>query len=180
MLHSTTAAVIILIAHILGNLINGILYRNSFIDDTPPKAELQRQADTKGLINNAMLDSLNSVLAVGGFVAVFFMLGDMLVYYLPSWFSADGQLLTAYILGTLEMTNGCLLVAQSADLLTATILCCSIISFGGLCILMQSMVFYSKCNIDTRRIVAFKLSHAALSTIICFIVAHICNYFSLL
>ncbi|MCM1043613.1 MAG: hypothetical protein NC350_05395, partial [Corallococcus sp.] len=154
-----------------GAIINGLIFRNINIDNN---VNMETQPSlTENPLDDSMVNSLVSILSVGGYISIAYLLCDMITQILPTWFHTDGQLITAYLLGIIEMTNGCIQICGLTDIFTSTVLCCSLISFGGLCVLMQTMIFLGKCKIKTKSIVAIKLTHCALSTILCFILGKI-------
>ncbi len=163
-LNSTKHAVLILVSHLLGGVINYALHYNSYNEKSPTTSNISKT--TKGDI---ILDSLMSVLLVGVYIALFSVLCEVVLYVLPSYFSTTGILATSYILGLLEMTTGCINICSATNIATASVLCCSLVSFGGLCITMQCMTFYKQCKIKYGTVLKIKCMHCAISTILCYI-----------
>lgn len=167
-LQSTKAGAILLVSHVTASLLNGFAYKNIY----QSQQQLQAQPQSSNLFL-AVIESVNSILTVGALIAVFYTLCAMICDLLPKWFHTDGLLATSFVLGLLEMTTGCINIAKVADTFTATVLCCSLVSFGGMCVLLQMMTFFAECKIKTSTIVLTKVTHCAFSTIICFILGKI-------
>lgn len=163
MLNSTLSGMIILVSHLLGILINGLIHLNIYIDNT---IQAPKICATQ---SNIMLDSILSVLVVGGYIAVFYTIGQCVLSSLPAKIPPQLQLIITYLLGLLEMTVGCQSISQISNAATATVLCCSLVSFGGLCIALQCMTFIQHCNIKLGTILTIKAMHCAISTIICYL-----------
>ncbi len=166
LLGSSYYAVIIIIAHLLGGVANYIIHYHYYNSPTPDPVT---QAISTSKQDDIVLDSLMSVLLVGAYIALFSVLCQMILYILPSYFTTDGLLLTSYLLGLLEVTYGCINICAIASTTTATVLCCSLLSFGGICITMQCMTFLQPCGIKYGTALKLKVMHCALSTIICYL-----------
>ena len=166
LLHSTKCALVILISHVTASLLNGITYKSFWQTNT---SYSQINIDEKPI--TSITDAVNSILTVGALIALFYTLCAMISDLLPRWFSTDGIVLTSFALGLLEITTGCINLASITNTFNATVLCCALTSFGGLCVIMQMMTFLSTCKIKTSTIVLTKATHCAFSTIICFMLA---------
>ena len=94
-----------------------------------------------------MQNSIISVLSVGGFVTVFYMWTQMLLSLPP--LSGAGKLVQGIAGGLLEVTAGCKILADTGSAPLTVVLCCFLISLGGLCIFLQSSVFYRKCGVGS-------------------------------
>ena len=163
-LHSTKCAIIILASHVTASVLNGLLYKNFW-----KSATTYKQVSSNKPMFSCIIESVNSILVVGALIALFYTLCTMIYDLLPQWFSTNGLLATSFALGLLEMTTGCINVSSVANQFSATVLCCALISFGGLCVILQMMTFLSGCKIKTSTIVLTKATHCAFSTIICFV-----------
>jgi len=163
-LKSTKAGFVILLSHLIATVLNGFSYRKLYKSQT--QAGRIVQSDNPSA---CVIDSVNSILSIGALVALFYTLCSMIFDMLPKWFSTDGLLATSFVLGLLEITTGCVNICQVADTFTATVLSCTLISFGGLCVILQMMTFLNLCKIKTSTIVITKVTHCAYSTIVCFV-----------
>ena len=151
MLCSKSAGYIMLISHIVGALINGLLYRNkNFKNDYFITKKQPQKNDTSNLLSSSVLDSITSILLVGGIIVVAFVMIDVfqninLFYPITkflSFFNISTPTSSAIIDGLFEITKGTLSISKlgiSQDL--KTIICSTLIAFGGFCTLLQSMAF---------------------------------------
>ena len=168
MLNNNTATYVLYISHVVACILCGFLYKNFYIEDVQC---LEKQKDSN--VFSAILDATQSILIVGALIAICYTLCAIICDLLPKWFNTDGIVVTSYLLGLIEMTTGCLNLTAVCPTFTATVLCCSIVSFGGLCVIMQMMTFLNCCKIKTSAILGTKALHCALSTIICFLLGKI-------
>ncbi len=60
------------------------------------------------------------------------------------------------------MTSGCALLSQSVTPLSAA-LCCFLVTFGGLCVLVQQIAYLSHAKVKILPFVAVKLLQAAIA-----------------
>ena len=162
LLQNTTATIIVILAHILSAILNGLIYR---------KKEFAELADTSGEFKakdfgDTISSSVLSVLSVGGLIALFYMLTDMLKNLLPAAISTS--LAFSYAVGLLEMTNGIIDVCKLADTATATVLASSLLALGGACVFCQSYAFLATKNVKAVDVLKMKLTQAAFATIISF------------
>ena len=73
-LKSAAAGAIILVSHILGALANGLLYRRRFVSVSECGRLISQQKNNGEILGDCMQNSIISVLSVGGFVTIFYML----------------------------------------------------------------------------------------------------------
>lgn len=174
--------IVILISHLLASLLNGLFYKvvvnrkykNNKTDkiiDFISNNEIKKQS-----FNDIMLNTITSCLMVGGSIALCFTLVEILfglINPLTHLFSNSGfligfgQVLKGIISGIVEITNGCLQISSCGlnPLLCSTIIC-GLISFGGLSIHLQSVVFLSKCKIKYSYFLLTKLTHMIFSILL--------------
>jgi len=184
LLLSPFAGVIILIAHLLASLLNGILYRGyKRKKDTPEineKFVKTPPADIGKAMSDGIYDSVLSILIIGGYIALFFMAIDVLHdFYILQPFESffnwlfnllglPGGLGGGLASGIIEKTRGCFEIAGSgASLAVKTVLCCGIISWGSLSIQMQSLTFLKKCDVKFGFYFLQKLTHSLMAVAIC-------------
>lgn len=164
-LKSAAAGAIILVSHILGALANGLLYRRRFVSVSECGRLISQQKNNGEILGDCMQNSIISVLSVGGFVTVFYMWTQMLLSLPP--LSGAGKLVQGIAGGLLEVTAGCKILADTGSAPLTVVLCCFLISLGGLCIFLQSSVFYRKCGVGSGKIMLFKLTQAIFSAAFC-------------
>ena len=182
MLHSTKIGIIILISHFLGAMLNGLLYRR-YMHDVITIDSIPISTPNKNILEDIMFSSIKSILIIGGYVAIFFVIITMLnsanILYLPkvilsyifSIAHLPTDIITPTLNGIVEVTRGCLdlsmiITTDTIKCITATFL----ISFGGLSIHMQALTFLKRFDIKTSFYFLQKTTHAIISTIISLII----------
>lgn len=178
MLLSLSAGYIILISHIISAVLNGLIYRRY----RPKKIDLKfdeilhsqiKNVDQK--MSNHMENSILSVLLIGGYVAVFFVITEVLTslqIFTPlisilENVGVDKNLSTGVINGIFEITNGCKTISiANASIKIKTILSSFIISFGGLAVAFQGLAFLNKFHISKKFFFLQKFSQAIISVLI--------------
>lgn len=165
LLQSTTATAIIIVAQLLAVLINGLSYKRlATMEDS---VTVNTNTDFGKTITNSVL----SVLSVGGLIALFYMLADVAKSFLPN--DIANSLSVAFAIGLLEMTNGVIGVCNTADLFSATVLCSTLIAFGGVCIFAQCYTFLSCKGVKVFPLLKYKTTQAGYATVLTYILAKI-------
>ena len=167
LLQSTLATVILIVVHVLSAILNGLIYR---------KKQFAELLDSSGNFTsqdfgNTVTSSMLSVLSVGGLIALFYMLTDMLRSFLPQ--TASSSLAFSYAVGLLEMTNGIIAVCKQADVATATVLTSSLLALGGACVFLQCYAFLANKNVKALDVLKMKLTQSAFATILSFVLVKI-------
>ncbi len=172
--------VLMLISHILGALLNGLLYRNYGNQKCIQVKSLNTKPND---LANSMYDSIIAILIVGGYIVIFNIIIDMMIninligsfcLLINTIFGIDTNVMSGIMSGIIEVTRGCLDIKNSTIPLTlATPICCALISFGGLSILLQAITFLSKCKIKIRFYILQKFTHAIISGLICLLLVNI-------
>ena len=85
-------------------------------------------------------EAMNRSISVTGAVCGWVMLFRILIAFLEKWFlwllPISAQ---AAVMGFLELTNGCIFLGRIPEHETQFILCSAMLSFGGLCVTMQTL-----------------------------------------
>lgn len=173
--------IIILISHILGALINGLIYRNH--------KEKNLEKNKKIIVKNnlslgeLMWNTVNSVLIIGGFIALFFVIIEILnnlhifspiSNIFSSIFNCNSNIFNAIFNGIFEITRGCLDISKlGLNEFFSGLLCTFIISFGGLATAMQAFVFLKKFDMRFSFFIKQKITHAIFASIISIIILFI-------
>lgn len=166
---------IILISHIIGALINGLIYRNIKIKEIDKKENIKIIKNSENNFATSIIDSINSILMVGGIIVIAFILINLindLKITLPiinflKIFNINPQLSSAIINGMFEMTKGCLdLSALAIPACLKTSLICGIITFGGISTHLQTMAFL-KGIVSYKFFLLQKITHMLISVGIC-------------
>ena len=182
MLQNAFLGYVLYIAHILSAILNGILYRKVY---KCKREHLINNANEKinynELLASSMTSSISSVMIVGGFVAIFFMIIDVLTdlkillplsAFFDFLFSKIGIENIGNVLasGLVEVTRGCkeLSMLNLSPTLSAT-LASMMIGFGGLSIHAQSLCFLTKCKINIKFYLLQKITQTIFACVITFL-----------
>lgn len=150
---------ILLFCHILGAIINGIVFRCSykkFNEENEPN--IYTKPASSNILADSMYDSIISILLVGGYIVFAFVLIDllnnlMLIPNLAQIISGafnikNSQITLSFLNGLLEMTRGLINLGQ-LDVSTPISICLAsfLIAFGGASIFLQSLNFTKELKI---------------------------------
>ena len=168
LLKNYKAAIIIFVSHILGAILNGIVHRNYKDKTTNQLSPFSLKTPNKNMLSDCMYNAVLSILLVGGFIAFFSIVIDV-VLSLKIFSNVPLKILTS---GTIEVTRGCFeLSASTLSEKIKVTLACGFISFGGLSIHAQAFAFLSKCEIPYFKFFVQKLIHTLFSSLICFLLS---------
>lgn len=162
---------IVLCAHYLASLINGLIYRRKTSNDV---GTLAIRVDVDNLLSQAISKSTLNMLYVGGYIVICGMLIDTLELIgirelLSTALSPDlSQGLISVIYGMIEMTRGSIECAKCASINLSVAMCASIITFGGLSITLQNYTFLSKCKMRVAEILVRKFTQCIIAFALAF------------
>ncbi len=161
LLRNGTATAILLISQILSAILNGMFFRSK--KDVSLLSKQQFEAKDFG---DTITSSALSVISVGGLIALFYMLSDMVKSFLPA--ALQSNVVVAFCIGIFEMTNGVFAICNITNIAVATVLCSCLTAFGGVCVFFQCYAFLSQKGVKILDIVKMKLVQAAIATLISF------------
>lgn len=168
---------VVAISHFLGALINGLIYRNYLVIKKSTKIETLNFNKKNNVLEEAMFGSIKSILIVGGYVGLFFMIITVLNHYnilfLPNFLICkifpmfNPEIVGAITNGIIELTRGCLDLGalNLSPKLSAPILS-GLISFGGISIFLQAATFLKGININLKFYFLQKITHCVLSVVL--------------
>lgn len=167
--------IIIIISHYIGAIINGVFYKQKKSSDIL----IQNQSFSSNYLSESMTNSIASIMTVGGFIALFYMILQLLLSLnifspITAFFNLLGikkEITTAIICGIIEVTTGAIYLSplQLNIYLTIPILT-FLISFGGLSIHAQAFCFLKNFNMPYPLFLLQKLTQAIISTILSIII----------
>lgn len=160
LLQNTAATIILVATQVVSAILNGLIYRTKtsvHLIDNNAKLSARDIGDT---VTNSAL----SVISVGGLIALFYMLTDMIKSVLPQ--TVADSLITSFVIGLFEMTNGIFGVCKLTDVATATVLCSALLSFGGLCVFAQCYAFLGAKQVKPLKLLKMKITQSAIATIL--------------
>lgn len=196
MFNSSSLGYLMILCHYLGAITVGILFR-FYGKETISKSKYDLRTNLKNVINtrysnnigffvmfgNAVVNGVNTLLAVGGFVIVFSVVFKVLSLFniisilasiisVPlSLFGISKELCYAFISGLFEITIGCNNISKvsSAPILIRATLSSFLIGFSGVSILAQCCNFLAKTDINTNIYIFNKFLHGLFAAIFTFI-----------
>ena len=151
---------IIYLSHVLSAIINGLIFR--FYGKKQLKgANFYQSKKNLNVLYDSIYNAVISVFIVGGFVCVFYVLSDVLydfkilmpiekLLYLI-FPKTDGSTYSiAFTKGLIECTKGCKILSTLNTSATSVALSASLISFGGVSIIAQSIVYLKKAGVNVK------------------------------
>lgn len=170
MFFSKTAGAIMLASHVLSAIFTALTFRRvkgGVLNSSG--ALLSEKHDN--ILYEAAYGAVNSVLIVGAYVAVFFVITDILcdfkVLTLPAlilkpFFKLIGASGCEYpfLVGLIECTKGAKELSMIGASPKTVALSASLISFGGLSIIMQSLTYLSSAKVSPLYFMGVKCVHA--------------------
>lgn len=168
-----TAAACLLFAHLASVLITGLIFRGKI---PPPRKASFSPKTADNIIYDAVYESVISLLVLGGIITVYYVLTEMLFdagllnipLRLMTLVFGSPETARAFLTGLFECTKGIKLVSLTGHGLTMPLIG-FMLSFGGLSVITQSLIFLKKAKIKTAVFFASKL----LQAVICFIILYL-------
>ena len=176
MLHSPMAGIIILICHILSSLLNGLIYRKSWKKFNSERLPAASEKNAQTSVSDIVFSSINSVLMVGGYVIIFFIVAEVFtslkifspLCLLLKKIGINPQISEGILCGLLEITKGSkMLSTVSSNLQVIVPACCFLITFGGFSTFMQSYTFLEKTGMKKSALFIQKTTQALIATALC-------------
>ncbi len=182
--------IIILISHYIGALLNGLIFRHrrqlerikenhnaneskSNVEDvaTTNNNLHEMREDIDDALSNSVAKSTMSMLTLGGYIVLAGLIIDTLDLIgarqaLQRVFGDGGQIAISLLFGLIEMTRGSVECAKCASLPLGVAICCGIVSFGGLSVIMQTYSFLSQTHMRLKNVLARKTTQAVISFLI--------------
>lgn len=190
--NDSRVGIIILCAHYLSAIINGLIFRvpkgnkikfgkrTKPVENSAEDIVILSREDTDSIMSRTIANSTLSMLYVGGYIVLCGMLVDTLTLLnidallLSALGDEAGMPVLSLIEGLIEMTRGSIACSQCVSRNLGVALCAGIISFGGLSVMLQNYTYLSKCNMKfweivlrkgVQSIIAFTLAYALSFTI---------------
>lgn len=187
MLKSVSAGYMLFTSHILGAILNGIIYNIAFRKTTfksSPHGFSNAKAplEPSQILGSSISSSLVTCGYIGGYIILFnviIKLFNKIKFFSIPFLTGIAERLISFIMqGSIEISSGSSIVALSTlPMELKLILLSFIIGFGGLSVLGQVAALVSGTGINIREYVLSKLAQGILSSLICFLMLKI-NIFS--
>lgn len=195
MLQNSNAGYIIFICHVLGAILNGILFnffkrRNFIVNEVTNKAYKLNAGSSHGnIMSSAITNSLYTSGFIGGYIILFSViiaLLDKITFFstfsniLDTFLPNSASYFTGIILKTsLEISNGCKIISGLYCGFDAKLILSSfIIAFSGFSIIGQVASLINNTNINLKTYIIYKISHGIISSILCYLLIKI-NIFNI-
>lgn len=162
MFKSSKIGYILFLSHIVGAIINGLIFRNYRLKNSEKDIEENLQISTENKkmdIAEIVLNSTLSILSVGCIITIFFIVIECFSPIL----SLLPQNIAYFFEGIIEITKGCIDLATLQNKFLAVSLCSFVISFGGISTLLQSLTMLSKLKMPVKLFTLQKFLHACFS-----------------
>lgn len=162
------------LTNIIACIIVGIIFSFYKRKDPPTKSVSLNTQSSSNLLYESIYSSITTILVVGGFIAIFYLLVKILILLniltplinLLTKLVKDKTLSEGIVLGLFESTGGIKIISQTGFCTFTLPLVCFLCGFGGISVIMQSVAFIKKCNIKTARFILAKITCAVVSFII--------------
>ena len=172
---SVKVGYVLLLGHIVGSFLNGLLYRGQTIDKINYQPKISKVS-----INEIMFDSINSILLVGGYIVLASISIQMLhiTNILPvismiicKILPLNQNLVSGALCGIIEITNGLVILSLvDVSMVVKIVISSFVIAFSGVCIMMQSVSFLERVGLKTRDMILPKITQAIFSVIATFLI----------
>ena len=188
MLGMPSLAGLMIAPHYLSAISLGILFRfygkkeNLYGETSSNKGlknqmlDYERKNESIGtLISKSIKDSMDSIIVIGGFIIIYSVIIDLLLYsstfnlfigILSKLTSIEENTLKGITAGIIELTKGCSLVSKlDIELINKMIIINFLIGWGGFSIHSQAISFISKTDISSKIYLVSKALHGLISAL---------------
>lgn len=186
---NTTIGLLLLITHILASITVGTLFRfwknnnDSLTRYEETSTQLVTFSNLGSVLRNSIMNSINTVVMIGGFVVLFSVVISILenshvisafTYILTpllAVFNLSPDFISCLISGMIELTNGIknVSVINTPILSTSLVLSAFLLGFGGISVLLQVYSITSKSDISIKPYIYGKLLHGTYAAIYTFL-----------
>ena len=173
--NDTKMGIIILISHYLGAIINGLFYKNK----SSSQILSINHVTSDNAINESMTSSIVSIMTVGGFIALFYMILNIMLHcnlFYPittvlEIIGIDGQISNSILCGIIEVTSGCIYLSKiNLSFILKTSILSFLIAFGGLSIHAQAYCYLKSFDLKYSHFLIQKITHAIISASVTFVI----------
>ena len=169
---------IMFLSHVLASMLNGVLYRKMYVDKTEKEFEISNKTSLNDILPNSISSSIMSILIVGGYIAIFFLIIDLFnelnlffpLNFLLSKIGFNIETAKAISSGLVEMSKGCVMLSKlSLPTQMLGTIASFLIGFGGISTFFQATTFLSKCKVNCGFYLLQKLTYATISAFLTFL-----------
>ena len=178
MFKSRTCGIIIYLSHVLGAFITALFFKN--YGKKPQISVKLNNEQVNNVLYTSMYSSVVSCLIVGGFISVFYVFSEIasnfnLLFFIEKLLSLilknfnDGlNISKAFTYGLIECTRGAKNLSIYGTNALTVALTTALCSFGGISIIMQSIVFLSKAKVKPLLFILQKIIQMLISFLLCY------------
>ena len=169
MFNQVKLGVLLLITHILSAFITG--YAFSFYKrKEKPYDKILTYTKPQDVFYQSVYSAVISVLIVGGIITLFYLLTELLEYYkilVPLIrLLGNGNFSKGIVFGLFECTKGLNALSNGTICFFTLPTCAFLCGFGGLSIIMQSVIYLKKAKIKTAPFILSKIVCAVISFVL--------------
>jgi len=181
MLHNTYLGYILLVSCYISCYLVSFFIPNTrdIVVKAKPKLAPKKSKNIGVVIKESVDNSISTTLYIGGFIIIFYVLTNIIknnaifsivLNKASILLGLPLGIIEGTMLGLLEMTNGCFLLATSnGNLLITACVTSFLITFGGISVIAQVYSFTYKAKFNLKAYVYYKFVQGILSSITCFI-----------
>ena len=170
---STAGAIVVLIAHYGGALLNGIFFGAFRKAGKTTILNAKKAGQKRGTFADSVFAGFEAMGMILSYL-MFFMIGINVMEYLGIFSVFANETVSAFIKGLLEMTAGSAMIgACNATLHMKAILTAVIVSFGGLSVACQATFMVREQGITLVDVVKMKIMHGLFAGILAIIISEI-------
>ncbi|MBO5926773.1 MAG: hypothetical protein J6Q38_04385 [Clostridia bacterium] len=176
MFKSKTIGFIIYITHVLSAIIVAILFRN-YKSENKNALYLNQKINESNVLYESIYNAVISVLIVGGFISIFYVFSEILqdfkiLYPIEKFleiilfsFKNNTEIAKAFTVGLIECTKGAKSLSLINNYYLTAPLTAGLISFGGVSIIMQSLIYLIKSGVKPSIFILGKVTQTFISII---------------
>lgn len=173
MFASKKIATALLLSHLLSAILCGLAFR--FVGTQPTyKKQFISPSKSENALYDSVYSSVLSVALVGGFICVFNLVLNLAQdltllkpLALPLAKLVGNDVANAFIYGLIECTSGCKALSLCNLSTYSPAFASALISFGGLSVWAQSIIFLTKANANVKVFCLSKILQAVFSFLLC-------------
>ena len=166
-----TAGALILISHLLSSVAVGIIFKRFLKSSVALPVVTEK---TQNVLYESIYSSVISVAIVGGFIAVFYTLANVfydlgLLYPITAVLKGvfGEKIAKGVAIGLIECTTGIKAIAATGTTMQTVALSCALVSFGGVSVWCQSIIYLGQAGARIRIFALSKVLHSIISYAIC-------------
>lgn len=181
MLNINSLGYILLASNYLSCFIIGLLLKNKNkpVLNNYNNVRRDNNSSLSKAFSHSVEDAINVCINVSGFVIFFSVLMEIIKSNTQSIASTKGHILFSFLLGLLEITNGCYSISSiNIPMGIKLSLISFLISFSGICIILQVHSLIYKYNFSIKKYIARKFLQGIISGLISLII-YLFNYNSI-